>query len=591
VSRQRQWIDTATNDFKLALDYIEDLDEPKAIKIVRDEPNFNLSPTSADLQDYLSRSDVNTSFDIETTDLNPRTSAITGISFCNSPSDAIVVGWNDPRFADTIKHFLEDPTALKSTQNGSFDCEFLEYNSISVRGLSYDTRLAEHLLNSDLPTDLQFLRKQYTKYPAYKRKRSKRDFVSGKGVSDLECAWDSFVTHAVMQAQLPLLSTAHKRVLNDIYMPLVFTLNRMQMRGLLVDIVMLAHLHSQIKPKMDEIERLNFRPLGLNPRSPKQLLSHFNRHGLSVRKLDSTDKDALKVCIKAGHPDKLLMAALREYKDLHTADSKFLMGIHKRLENGRIHTHYHPEGTGTGRISSRGPNLQNPPKLFRIIYIPDDSDHVFVESDYNQLELVVAALLGREVGLLEQIAKGIKPHHVLGKVIFGRDWDQLTDQEKLREKAVLFGTIGGRSAHSIAREFGIPVYTAESWQNACVSQYPGLGRYQDECINEFRTTGKITTAYGTERRVNDLPQAMNNKMQGSASFVTLSTLNELDKAGFDLRTTIHDSICWQCRRTEVEESIRLGQSIIERPIEEFDGYKFKSKVKFGDNWYQMEEAK
>lgn len=580
VQRNRQWIGQAVESLKKVTSYFL-----PARVTVEEKPEFIYDPTESQLTEYLTSSDDVCAFDLETTNLNPRRDQILGISFCNNPKTTTALYYrpNDPR-KRVVDWFLRSKKFKKCTQNGSFDCAFEYSDGVEVQGLAYDTRLAEHLINSELPTNLSFLRQEYTKHPAYKPSEREMKNVAHmpmEKVLNFNC-WDAHVTYDVMKAQMKLLTPGTLNVLETIYIPLVFTLNYMERKGVLVDVNCLAAIYADLIPQANALEEKHFTPLGLNPRAPQQLTKHFGTK-------DSRE-DTLLYHIKRDHPMAELMQARLDYIGITKGASTSLKGIYLRLEDGRIHTRYLPEGTGTGRISSREPNLQNIPKHFRIIYIADDPNHVLVESDYSQLELIVAALLGGETGLLDEIAEGIKPHHVLGKIIFGRDWDDLTDQERLREKAVLFGTMGGRTGYSIAREFGCSVMEAEGWQALCVNKYPGLLRYKQNVEREYNETGRITTAFGTSRVVQSITQAYNNPFQGSASFVTLTTLNELYKKGFDLRLTVHDSITWQCKRSEVKESVNEARKIIERPIPQLNNYCFPAKYSFGDNWTELEEV-
>lgn len=581
IQRQRQWIPDSVGDLKKVRDFFTS----SGIEVA-DKPEFIFDPSERELTEYLTSSDDVTAFDLETTNLNPRLDKILGISFCNRPDKTIALYYrepHDPRRA-VVKWFLSNSKFKKATQNGSFDCAFEHSDGVEVKGLVYDTRLGEHLLASDLPTNLSYLREKYTNHEAYKSSSREMQQIGSmpiQKVLEFNC-WDAHVTYDVMKSQIPLLTPGNLKVLNEIYMPLVFTLNYMECAGVKVDVNCLAAIYADLIPKARRIDQELFSPLGLNPGSPIQLAKYF-----SIK--DCREKTLLYF-IKRGHEHADLMQARLDYVSLIKGSSTFLRSIYRKLENGRIHTSYHPEGTGTGRITSSGPNLQQVPSAYRIIYIADDEEHVLVESDYSQLELIVAALLGGEVGLLKEVAQGIKPHHVLGKIMFNKNWDELTQEEQLREKAVLFGTMGGRTARSIAMEFGIPTFQAEAWQELCVGKYPGLLRYKQNCEREFLETGKITTAFGTSRTVQMITQAYNNPFQGTASFITLTTLNELYKKGFDIRLTVHDSIVWQCKRKEVKESIKVAKEIIERPIKELKNYKFQAKYKSGDNWHEGEEV-
>jgi len=594
VMRQRQWIDMTIEDLKQVVGFFTG----ERIEIIEEEqPNFIFDPDKHRFIEELEimRQQI-TAFDIETPgELNPRKAEVIGISFSGSEDKAIAldISLHDSRW-EVMKCFLEDKDAAKVAQNGQFDIACLETSGVLVKGLVHDTLLAEHLLNSELPGDLNFLRGKYTAIKPYKPTRKEMKTIQNwpkERRLNYSC-YDALVTHIVMNKQIPLLSSGQKNVLSNIYVPLIYTINKMERKGVKVDVPMLALMYADLLPKAEAIDEKYFAPLGLNPNSPKQLAAYWGLTStakFNTKMARVNPEGFLDFAIKRGHPDAERMQALLDYRQITKAASTELKGIYLRLEDNYIHTDFNIEGTGTGRISSQNPNLQNINEPYRVIYIADDEDSRLVVADYSQLELIVAAILGNETTLLDQAAKGIKPHHILGKAMFGREWSELTVLEKLREKAALFGTMGGRSALSIAREFSVPVSLAEEWQAMCVNQYPGLLRYKEETLEIFKQTGKVYTAFDTERIVSSGSQAMNNRFQGSASFVTLTTLNKLDKAGFDLRLTIHDSIIFHCKANEVTDVVNVARPIIERPIKELKDHCFKAAYKSGYNWYDLEE--
>lgn len=67
----------------------------------------------------------------------------------------------------------------------------------------------------------------------------------------------------------------------------------------------------------------------------------------------------------------------------------------------------------------------------------------------------------------------------------------------------------------------------------------------------------------------------------------MSTLVELDRAGFDLRLTVHDEIVFQVKKEDLETSILIAKEIFERPIPQLNNNKFPVEFKYGENWYEM----
>ena len=477
VMRQRQWIDLTIEDMKLIPKFfIEGMNIE-----VEDQPEFILDPDEHQLAEELEKASLHqASFDTETTGLNTRKDVIVGASLCYQPNRAIAFDLpeRDSKW-EVLKKYLEDPRAEKITQNGQFDSAICETHGEVIECLAFDTLLAEHILSSDLPGNLDFLRSKYTHIKPYKpTKREMKVIQHWPKEKRLEYGClDALTTYQVAMKQMELMTQDDWRVLQEIDLPLVPVVNRMERRGMLVDTTTLALLYRQLLPQLEEMEEKYFKPLGLNPNSPTQLAPYFG--------IEDTEAVTLKKHINKGHDQRELMQITLDYRGLQKATSVYLLGIYDRLEEGRIHTQFNITGTGTGRLSSTDPNLQNVFKEGRVIYIADDDDHVLVEGDYSQLELRVVAVLADETTLLNELAQGINVHYLLAYEMFHKKWNELTDIQKLREKAVVFGTIGGRSARSIAIEFGIPTSLAEEWQALCFNKYPKFHLYKEKQTRVF----------------------------------------------------------------------------------------------------------
>jgi len=580
VMRQRQWLDIAVQDHKLITSPTPTIEE------VRSEVTHIKNPTPSMLANYLQQArEHEVAFDIETPgELNPRRAEIIGIAFAYKPNEAVGMDLvkGDERW-QIVKRYLEDKEAQKTTQNGSFDLECLFTNGIEVQSMTYDTRLAEHVLASDTPTDLDFLRGKYTNIPPYKpTKRDMREI--GKWPSERRITYnnlDALTTWLVAQKQQALMDADDWNVLLNIEMPLIPVINYMERKGVLVDVDKLASMYAAIDPLLEELDNKHFKPLGLNPRSPTALAKHFG--------INSTNEKDLEYHINRDHPQAELMQAVLDYREWHNLSTKYLFGVYARLENERIHTHFLSEGTGTGRLSSRNPNLQNVPKHMRVIYIADPGCKI-IEGDYKQLEFVTWAVIAPEPNLLADLMKGIDVHDMLCRTIFGKSKSELEEKQVLREKAVVFGTMGGRTARSIAIEFGVPISTAEKWQANVIAKYPGFARYLTRQTELFNNVGVVKTPFGRKRTLQTVTQAFNTPFQSSAADITKTTLAELYNKGFDLRLTVHDSIVVEAPTKHAREVAFDMKAIMERPIKQLNNHSFKAKMGVGDNWYELKEV-
>ena len=583
--RQRQWIDITIADLRdvqqaCEIGYIRSNIE------VRDTPQWIMDPSPSELADLLEEMSSHvTAVDIETpSELDMRTAHVIGISFASNGSSAICLdlmdGPRDPKW-EVMKRYLEDHRAQKVTQNGQFDIGVLETNGVNVKGLVWDTLYAEHTINSDLPGNLDALRSRYTKIAPYKpTKAEMKEFAKWEKVRRLVYnGWDAITTIEVMYAQIEQMDNNQAKVLREIEIPLIWVFNAMERKGVLLDQQWMALAYEQLGPVAEEIEQEWFAPIGVNPRSPVQLKKYFG--------VDCTGEDELIKLMKRGHSESQRMQKLLDYRELHKAASVYILGMYKRMVDGRIHTHFKIEGTGTGRPASENPNLNNVPKWLRAMFVSDEGK-VWIEGDYTQQELHTIACVANDSQLLTDLANGVNVHHQMAVTALNREWETLTDMERLAVKAITFGTAYGRTARSIAMEFGITVRQAEEWQNACVNKYPGLLEYRETQLARFRQIGRCYTAFGRVRVLQSFTQGLNTPIQGSAADITNTSLIELHKRGIDLRLTVYDSIITQANRGEEEDVKREMQEVMERPIAELGGHKFPAKYGVGVNWKDME---
>lgn len=586
VMRQRQWIDIAVKDFtKISKFFTEGTIVKEAYK-----PEFIYDPDPSTLASLLEEMGKGvTAVDIETPgELDVLSASVIGIAFCSHESKALGLDFTSGGMRgeswEVMKRFLEDPKTKKCTQNGQFDLGVLETNGVVVKGLSYDTLLAEHTMNSDLPGNLDSLRSRYTDLPGYKpEKKSMKSIGSWDKEKRLEYnCWDVVATHLVRLGQTSVMDPKQMKVLEEIELPLIYVCNHMERKGIKVNINTLALLYQQLQPKAEKYYA-SITQHGVNPRSPLSVKKFFN--------LTSSDADTLKDLVRKGHPKAELLEDILQYRTFDKALSTYVVGVYNRLRGERIHAHPKIEGTATGRLAYRDPNLQNVPKELRVIYTPDSEDHCLIEADYSQLELRVIALLAPEPTMLQEMAEGKRIHTTMGREIYHKEWDDLTPQEQVRAKGVVFGTVYGRSARSIAIEYGVPIKTAEEWQMVCVRKYPGIAEYVKRQSQEFYSRQKVNTPFGRVRTLQSILQAYNTPIQSSGSDVMLLSLIELFKAGFDLRISVHDSVIINVEKRHALEASEEITMIMQRPIPQLSNYQFPVKLQAGLDWFNTKDLK
>src|SRR5690606_37802265 len=147
-------------------------------------------------------------------------------------------------------------------------------------------------------------------------------------------------------------------VLQDIEMPLVDILSRIERHGVLIDAKLLAAQSEQLAARIAELEKLAFEQAGkpFNLSSPKQLQDIlFTQMQLPVLQktptgTPSTAEDVLAELALEYEFPKLIT----EHRGLTKLKSTYTDKL-PRMQNaktGRVHTSYHQAVAATGRLSS-----------------------------------------------------------------------------------------------------------------------------------------------------------------------------------------------------------------------------------------------
>lgn len=168
----------------------------------------------------------------------------------------------------------------------------------------------------------------------------------------------------------------------------------------------------------------------------------------------------------------------------------FVKGIaqNRNDETGLLHGNLNHCLTGTGRLSSSDPNLQNLPngsdlkKCFTSRY---GEGGRIIEIDYSQLEVIVLAMLSGDYQLLKDIKDGTDLHFETGKSVMG--WTtpyDMTKEERRQVKGVNFGLIYGGKGASLAKRVGVPRSVVDKLIDAFYTRYPGVKEWQENNITK-----------------------------------------------------------------------------------------------------------
>jgi DNA polymerase I len=513
-----------------------------------------------------------TCFDTETTSLEPMTAQIVGLSFAWTPFEAVYIplAHRYPGVPDQLpltetlaklKPWFEDASKKKLAQNAKYDEHVLLNHGIQVCGIAHDTLLADYVLESHKPHDMDSMAMRFLE-----EKTIKFEEVAGKGAKQIGfdevsidraaeySAEDSDVTLRLHHAIYPHVAADAK--LNYIYekleLPTREVLVRIERNGVLIDAQLLAKQSHELGLQANTLEQKAYELAGqpFNLGSPKQLGEIlFGKLGLPVKRKTatgqpSTDEEVLSELAEDFPLPKLLL----EHRSITKLKSTYTDKLPKMVnaQTGRVHTNYGQATAITGRLSSNDPNLQNIPvrtpqgREIRKAFIAPPGSKI-VSADYSQIELRIMAHLSEDASLLDAFAKGLDIHKATAADIFSIPIAEITSEQRRYTKAVNFGLIYGMGAFGLASQLGIERNAAQQFIDKYFARYPGVAEYMQSTREFARANGFVETVFGRRlslpdivggngpRRAGAERAAINAPMQGTAADLIKLAMIAVDK--------------------------------------------------------------
>jgi DNA polymerase-1 len=500
-------------------------------------------------------------FDTETTSLSVMDAEIVGVSFTETTGQGayVPVAHDYPGAPDQLdrnavleklKPLLEDPQQQKVGQNLKYDAEVLANYGIDLQGIRFDTMLESYVLDSTASRhDMDSLALKYLGH-----KTIKYEEVAGKGKNQIAfndialeqavpyAAEDADITLRLHQELWPRLQKipSLEKLFDDIEMPLIKVLVRMERTGVRIDATMLRKQSQELATRILEIEQLAHQAAGqpFNLGSPKQI-QEVLYDKLELPVLKKTPKGAPSTAEEVLQElalDYELPALILEWRGLSKLRSTYTDKLPEMINErtGRVHTSYHQAVAATGRFSSSDPNLQNIPvrtkegRRIRQAFVPE-SGSLMVSADYSQVELRIMAHLSGDAGLQRAFTEGADIHRATAAEVFGVAPDQVTDLQRRNAKAINFGLIYGMSAFGLARQLKIDRGAAQEYIDLYFSRYPGVKQYMDDTRAQAHDTGYVETLFGRRLYLPDINAsnhtrrqyaertAINAPMQGTAA--------------------------------------------------------------------------
>ncbi|EOI6446265.1 DNA polymerase I [Vibrio parahaemolyticus] len=525
---------------------------------------------------------------------------------------------------EQLKPILEDDAQAKVGQNLKYDASVLARYGIEMKGIKYDTMLASYVYNSvGGKHDMDSLALRFLQHSCISFEQ-----IAGKGKNQLTfnqieleqaspyAAEDADVTlrlHNRLFANIEQ-DEKLKSVYEEIEMPLVPVLSRIERTGVLIDDMKLSAQSVEIAARLEELEQKAYEiaEQEFNMNSPKQLQAIlFEKMGLPVVKktpsgTPSTNEEVLQELALDYPLPKLIL----EYRGLAKLKSTYTDKLPKMINpsTGRVHTSYHQAVTATGRLSSTDPNLQNIPirneegRRIRQAFVAP-AGYKILAVDYSQIELRIMAHLSGDQALLDAFRDGKDIHAATAAEIMGVSIDQVSSEQRRRAKAVNFGLIYGMSAFGLAKQLGIPRGEAQAYMDKYFERYPGVMQYMEDTRSAAADKGYVETIFGRRLHLPEIKSrngmrrkaaeraAINAPMQGTAADIIKKAMLLVDQwiqeegnGRVKLLMQVHDELVFEVEESSLSEIESKVQKLMESAAEL--KVPLVAEAGHGDNWDQ-----
>ncbi|KKR02654.1 MAG: polymerase protein [Candidatus Yanofskybacteria bacterium GW2011_GWA1_39_13] len=501
-----------------------------------------------------------------------------------------------------LKVILEDSKINKTGHDFKVISKILLGKGIHIEGVSFDSKIATYLLNSDI--------KDYSLDKIYFTEL-KKDMGSDPKMRPV------FIVELKEKLIAKLKYNDVLWVFEKIELPLSIVLAEMELSGIKIDSKAITQLEKTTAKELGKLEKKIHELAGkeFNINSPQQMSAVLFEHLKIAGKHKKTSKGAISTAapelekLSGSHP---IIDFILKYRELQKLKTTYIEPFPALInKSGRICTTYNQTGTTTGRLSSEEPNLQNIPirteigQEFRKVFIAS-SGCKLVSFDYSQLDLRVAAHISKDKKMMEAFKRGEDIHTRTAAEIFGIEADKVTANMRRDAKTLNFGILYGMGIIGFQRASGVDRAKAKEFIDRYLHEFSGIARYMQEMRDKVHRDGYVTTIFGRRRQLPEafsgMPQlisqaermAINMPVQGtSADLIKLAMIkiHELihkDKVEekVKLLLNVHDELLFEVENSVIDEWVVKIKQVMEN-IHKFD-VPLTVDAKYGINWSEME---
>lgn len=565
----------------------------------------------------------NVAIDMALAGEGPMTAEVRGIGLCDDQGHAYYLPCHSPEEASVrisaLRPFWETGSIKKAGHNIKTNAIVLLRHGVRLAGTEYDTEIAAHLLNSERSTGLETVVRQYlddhtaVEGPQIPSNSDRAATVYGQRAMAI-----ARVRHSMNKN---LNETGSDRVFQDVEVPLIEVLARMEYNGVWLNMDILSEMSREFGEKIKNVEQIAFHEAGtkFNLNSPQQLGELlFDR--LQIHKLAGIEKprrtgktrqyatDAKILDMYKGLP---VVDAILNYRQLTKLKSTYIDGLPPLLNThtNRIHSTFSQTIAATGRLSSSNPNFQNIPvrtdmgREIRRAFAAEKSGWILLSADYSQIELRVVAHMSEDENLIAAFHQNADIHTSTAMRVFGLTEKEVTKELRRKAKDINFGIMYGISPFGLASRIGMSQSDARDFIANYFEKFPKVKNLIDRIVGDGRANGYVTTLFGRRRYLPDLQSknyavrqmaeraATNAPIQGTAAelikiaMIRIHEAMQKAKLASKIILQVHDELVFEVPQEEASTMGHLVVSNMEHAAEL--RVPLKVDVGLGDNWLEL----
>ena len=526
------------------------------------------------------------------------------ISFCWQNDVCYVLKSDIKKFDEIIKIFFENDEIAKISNDLKFDIKVLNRKKITILGDIFDIKLAHYLINPDISHDLINLSNNYLNVSVNKKFEELKDY-------EVSCL--TYKLKNLLKSDLEKFNQI--KLYNEIEIPLLKTLAKMEIEGINLDVKFLKKLSERTTNELEDITKEIYELAGeeFNISSPKQLgevlfdkMKIISNPKKTKTGQYSTSEEVLNELSSKSDLVKLVL----KFRSISKLLNTYINSLPKQLDKytNRIHTEYVQTVASTGRLSSINPNLQNIPirtnrgREVRKAFIARNKDYFLMAADYSQIELRIIASLSNEENMINAFKKNEDIHASTASAVFNVPINQVSKEQRSNAKVVNFGIIYGVSAFGLSNQTKLNRTESKELIEKYFEKYPKLKQYINNQISFARNNGYVETVLGRRRYLKDINSqnsvvrgaaernAINAPVQGSAAdIIKIAMINiqkKLSKGNYKSKMLlqIHDELVFDVFKPELNKMIELTKNEMEKAFE--INVPLTVDLNYGLNWLE-----